>query len=76
MATAIDPICLMDVDTGNPPGGKSDHQGTTYYFCAPGCRVAFEDDPGKYLADDWKGMPMESEKKRGSLLSRLFGKDS
>ena len=21
MATAIDPICKMDVDTGNPPGG-------------------------------------------------------
>ena len=49
MATAIDPICQMDVDTGNPPGGQSEHQGTTYYFCAPGCKVAFDKEPEKYL---------------------------
>ncbi len=76
MATAIDPICKMNVDTGNPPGGQSEHQGTTYYFCAPGCKVAFENDPEKYLADDWQGMPMETETKRGSFLSRLFGRGS
>ena len=33
MATAIDPICQMEVDTENPTGGQSDYQGTTYYFC-------------------------------------------
>ena len=49
MATAIDPICKMEVDTDNPPGGQSEHEGTTYYFCAPGCKVAFEQDPEKYL---------------------------
>ncbi len=52
MATAIDPICKMDVDTDNPPGGQSEHEGTTYYFCAPGCRVAFDKEPEKYLAED------------------------
>ena len=52
MATAIDPICKMEVDTDNPPGGQSEHEGTTYYFCAPGCKVAFDDDPGKYVAHD------------------------
>ena len=51
MATAIDPICKMDVDTGNPPGGQSEHEGTTYYFCAPGCKVAFDKEPEKYLAE-------------------------
>ena len=49
MTTAIDPVCKMDVDTGNPPGGQSEHQGTDYYFCAPGCKVAFDKEPEKYL---------------------------
>ena len=51
MATAIDPICKMDVDTDNPTGGQSEHDGTTYYFCAPGCRVAFDKEPEKYLSE-------------------------
>jgi Cu+-exporting ATPase len=51
MATAIDPICKMEVDTDNPPGGQSEHEGTTYYFCAPGCKVAFEQDPHAYLGE-------------------------
>ena len=45
MATAKDPICLMQVDTDNPNGGTSEHDGQTYYFCAPGCRIVFERDP-------------------------------
>ena len=50
---AIDPVCKMDVDEGNPPGGTSERDGTTYYFCAPGCKVVFDRDPAKYLeADD------------------------
>ena len=49
MATAIDPICKMDVDTQNPPGGQSEFQGTTYYFCAPGCKVAFDKEPETYI---------------------------
>ena len=73
MATAIDPICKMNVDTGNPPGGQSEYQGTTYYFCAPGCKVAFDREPEKYLSDDWEGMPMESDKKKG-LFSRILGR--
>ena len=72
MATAIDPICRMDVDTDNPPGGQSEHQGATYYFCAPGCKVAFDREPEKYLADDWEAIPMATEKKKG-FFSRLFG---
>ena len=81
MATAVDPICKMDVDTDNPPGGQSEHEGTTYYFCAPGCKIAFEKDPEKYLADDWKGLPMETphmetQPKKDSFLSRLFGRGS
>ena len=46
---AIDPICKMDVDEANPPGGKTDYKGQMYYFCAPGCKRLFERDPEKYL---------------------------
>ncbi len=52
MATAIDPVCKMDVDTDNPPGGQSEHQGTEYYFCAPGCKVVFDKEPEKYLSEE------------------------
>jgi YHS domain-containing protein len=29
---------------------KSEYQGETYYFCAPGCKRAFDQDPEKYLS--------------------------
>ena len=51
MATAIDPICQMDVDTDNPPGGQSEHNDKTYYFCAPGCKMAFDKEPEKYMSE-------------------------
>ena len=46
---AIDPVCKMEVDTKNPPGGKSPYKGQTYYFCAPGCKKAFDRNPEKFL---------------------------
>ena len=52
MAIAVDPICKMDVDTETPPGGQSEYKATTYYFCAPGCKVAFDKEPEKYLSGD------------------------
>ncbi len=50
MPTAKDPVCAMDVDTANPPGGKAEHAGKTYYFCSNGCRIAFEKEPAKYTS--------------------------
>ena len=47
--TAIDPVCKMTVDKASPPGGTADHEGETYYFCAPGCREEFKSDPAKHL---------------------------
>ena len=52
--TAVDPVCHMDVDTGKPPGGKWEHQGTSYYFCGPGCNRAFQKEPEAYLSGDKK----------------------
>ena len=52
MAIAIDPVCLMEVDTGNPPGGHSEYESTDYYFCSPGCKVAFDRDPEHVLSGE------------------------
>ena len=49
---SIDPVCGMNVETKNPPGGASSQEGTIYYFCGPGCRVAFEKDPAGYLSGE------------------------
>jgi xanthine dehydrogenase accessory factor len=68
MPKAIDPICKMEVDTDNPPGGQSDYQGTTYYFCAPGCKRAFDQDPEKYLSDQPQGQ------QKVSFFSRILGR--
>lgn len=51
---AKDPVCGMDVDEKAAPA-KTDYRGTTYYFCAPGCKVAFEANPDKYLKGEKKG---------------------
>lgn len=45
---ATDPVCGMTVDPATARHTAT-HQGTTYYFCAPGCKRAFEADPAKYL---------------------------
>ena len=76
MPIVIDPICKMEVDTSSPPGGERHYQGTSYYFCAPGCKVAFDREPEKYLADSWEGMSMETERKKAGFFSRLFGRGS
>lgn len=43
-----DPVCGMDVD---PATAKetSEYNGQTYYFCAPGCKRAFDREPEKHL---------------------------
>ena len=28
---------------------KSEYKGATYYFCAPGCKKMFDENPEKYL---------------------------
>lgn len=45
---AKDPVCGMEVDPGEAPA-KKEHEGETYYFCAPGCKQKFEENPEKYI---------------------------
>ena len=51
MAQVTDPVCGMTVDTATAKQ-QSDYQGQTYYFCAPGCKKAFDKEPEKYLGQD------------------------
>ncbi|MFQ5381689.1 MAG: YHS domain-containing protein [Dehalococcoidia bacterium] len=48
-ATVHDPVCHMDIDP-NTAAATSEHDGATYYFCAPGCKVEFDEDPAAVLA--------------------------
>src|SRR5256712_6312241 len=52
---AIDPVCGMTVDEQTAPA-TAVHNGTTYYFCAPGCKRTFEKDPEAVLRGGPKGM--------------------
>jgi YHS domain-containing protein len=45
---ATDPVCKMEVDP-QTAAAKTEYEGETCYFCALGCKVAFEKDPEKYL---------------------------
>ena len=45
---AKDPVCGMEVDEKKAVA-TSKHKGKTYYFCAPGCKKAFDRNPEKYL---------------------------
>jgi Cu+-exporting ATPase len=49
---AEDPVCHMQVDVKAPNGGSHEHGGQTYYFCGPGCRVAFAKEPDAYLSGE------------------------
>ena len=44
---AKDPICGMMVDK-KKAAATSEHKGTTYYFCAVGCKKRFDADPARY----------------------------
>ena len=44
----IDLVCNMTV-ASVPENRPFEYHGVTYYFCAPGCRVAFEKDPEKFI---------------------------
>jgi len=63
MEMEIDPVCKMKVDP-EKAAATSVYQGKTYYFCARGCKIAFDRDPEKYLKNS-------EEKKSPSSSSPL-----
>src|SRR5205085_1470333 len=52
---AIDPVCGMTVDE-QKPAATAVYNGTTYYFCAPGCKRTFEANPDSILQKGPQGM--------------------
>jgi YHS domain-containing protein len=65
-ATVVDPVCGMDVRPGEVEL-FSDHEGKRYWFCAEGCRRAFESDPEKYL----NRKPAKKKGRFGRFLDRI-----
>jgi xanthine dehydrogenase accessory factor len=47
-ATAIDPVCGMNVKVANAEF-KSEYRGQHYYFCCAGCQHSFDKSPERYL---------------------------
>ncbi len=52
---ATDPVCGMTVEE-KTAAATTVYNGTTYYFCAPGCKRRFEADPEKILQAGPQGM--------------------
>jgi YHS domain-containing protein len=42
-----DPVCSMQVDP-NKAAGTSEYHGKTFYFCNPGCKRKFDENPERY----------------------------
>jgi YHS domain-containing protein len=50
VVSAVCPVMGNKIpDVSKAPGGKSTYKGKTYYFCCPGCKTAFDKNPGKYI---------------------------
>ena len=47
-----DPVCGMVIDPTSV-SRTAEYQGRTYYFCAPGCRTTFLQDPTRFQAADY-----------------------
>lgn len=52
--TVKDPVCGMMIDP-NTAAGKTEYKGQTYYFCSPGCKKAFDQEPEKYAGKEPTG---------------------
>ena len=50
---AIDPVCKMKVEESKA-AATSLYKGKKYYFCAVGCKRAFDQNPEKYLIQEGK----------------------
>jgi Cu+-exporting ATPase len=53
---AKDPVCGMEVNE-KKAAGKSEYKGKVYYFCAPGCKKAFDENPQKYVKEEGETKP-------------------
>lgn len=50
MATVVDPVCGMQLDSSQA-AAQTVYQGKAYYFCSTECRRLFEETPQDYVSD-------------------------
>lgn len=48
--TVKDPVCDMEINPTDAAGGTREYKGKTYYFCALGCKQAFDENPEHYAS--------------------------
>jgi len=66
---ARDPVCGMEVDPANPPGGTVRRGRYAYHFCSARCRERFEAEPERYFAiDPVCGMEVNPKAPKGGQL--------
>jgi len=44
----VDPVCKMTIDS-EKAAATSVYKGQTIYFCNPGCKTKFDQNPEKYV---------------------------
>ncbi len=49
----VDPVCKMQCDEKTAKA-VSEYKGQKYYFCAVGCKKAFDKNPERYLKQEKK----------------------
>ena len=57
---AVDPVCGMSVDPASAAAHRT-HQGTDYWFCAPGCAERFDAEPERFVGSGASFEPMASQ---------------
>jgi len=51
MKLVKDVVCGMEIDK-NDNAGSVEYEVNVYYFCSPGCKDKFEENPEKYIKTD------------------------
>ena len=51
LATAVDPVCGMELKRADAAGAVDLH-GTVYFFCSAACRDQFNADPELFVGDE------------------------
>jgi len=49
VVSAVCPVMGTKIPDVTKAAAKSVYKGKTYYFCCPGCKPQFDNNPGKYI---------------------------
>ena len=51
MASVVDPVCGMQIESGEA-AGMAEYNGVVYYFCSADCRDKFMAKPSDYVKSE------------------------